>query len=143
MRAPGGEDACVIDSGRRRAYLRVDRATFERFALTAPEASGWLRAHRLSGLCLVSERARNEVALRVFTTSLDGAEDVATGGAAACLPAFLGRDGDVTVHQGLGPARRRGVIRVRSDHEAVRVGGACRLLIAGALAPRALDGEDV
>jgi predicted PhzF superfamily epimerase YddE/YHI9 len=130
---PGGEPARVIDTGRRRAYRRVEAATFGDFALAPEAALSWLQANELSGLCLVCERSAGEVALRVFTTSLDGREDVATGGAAAGLPAFLGEDRALIVRQGIGPARRRGVLRVRVEGGSVWLGGACAWLVEGRL----------
>lgn len=132
---PGGLSARVIDTGRRRAFAALERASFERFELNPEAALEWLRAHALSGLCLVHEAAGDEVWLRVFTSSLLGREDVATGGAVAGLPAFFARIGAThfRVRQGVGAAQRRGVLEVRADPNAVWVGGRCELLVRGEL----------
>ena len=133
---PGGTTARVIDTGRRRAFATLERGAFEGFELSPELALAWLRAQALSGLCLVYEAAADEVWLRVFTSSLLGREDVATGGAAAALPALLGRNGTTQfrVRQGIGAPQRRGLLAVRADAGAVWVGGHCEVLVRGELA---------
>lgn len=116
----------VIDAGRKRAYVRVDGDTFERFQLSPEGALAWLQKHQLSGLCLL-----HDTRLRVFTTSLQGREDIATGGAVAGLA--LLHEGRVSIEQGVGHANRRGVLELDGTDETIRVGGRCELLIRGQL----------
>lgn len=105
----------VIDTGRARVYLRVESVGFETLQWSATEALEWLRAHSLSGLCLVDAATPTRPRLRVFTTSLGGAEDVATGGAVVALPDFLGVSTRLQVEQGLGAPSRRGRLVVQGS----------------------------
>lgn len=130
---PGGLTGDVVSTGRRRAYAWVSAEGLERYALAASDALAWLQARALSGLCLVHEAGPGALSMRVFTTSLEGREDVATGGAAAGLPALLGREGSWTVHQGIGPAHRRGLLQLGADVQGTRVGGHCEIVLEGAL----------
>ncbi|HEY6881524.1 MAG TPA: PhzF family phenazine biosynthesis protein [Polyangiales bacterium] len=127
---PQGLASEVIDTGRARAYARVPTDVFERFSLPAEDAQAWLASQRLSGFCLVCMDGP-QIRLRVFTSSLSGREDMATGGAAAALPAFLALPGPFVVQQGIGS--QRGELHVVADSRGVCVGGRCELVIAGRL----------
>ncbi len=122
----------IIDAGRVRAYVLLDLERFQEATWFASEARSWLDAQQLGGLCLVAPLDGGRARLRVFTTSLGGGEDVATGGAVAGLPLMLG-NGRLELDQGLGPFARRGALWVCSDDRLVRVGGATKWLIRGVL----------
>lgn len=122
----------IIDSGRVRAFVRVEAARFEALEWLPSEALSWLRAHSLSGVCLVDAGVSGRVRLRVFTSSLGGNEDVATGGAVAGLPLVLG-PGRHLVEQGRA-STRRGLLLAQGNGETVSVGGEVLSLINGTLA---------
>lgn len=105
----------VIDTGRTRVYLRVDSVGFETMQWSAADALAWLTAQSLSGLCLVDAATPTRPRLRVFTTSLRGAEDIATGGAVVALPEFLGVSMRLDVEQGQGAPSHRGRLVVQGS----------------------------
>jgi predicted PhzF superfamily epimerase YddE/YHI9 len=126
---PWGDHARVLDAGRKRAYALVSPAQLDSLQLLPDVALNWLRGNTLSGLCLLS-RADHGLRMRVFTTSLDGHEDVATGGAVAAIPTLLDQEGPFTIVQG---TARRGVLHVRTRGHDVLVGGRVEPLISGQL----------
>lgn len=75
-------DPLIVDTGRARAYLRVDATELDRIELEPDRVLAYCHAEQVNGVCLVAFGA-DLVRLRVFTTSLGGREDVSTGGAAA------------------------------------------------------------
>ncbi|MET0287804.1 MAG: PhzF family phenazine biosynthesis protein [Polyangiales bacterium] len=129
VRTPWGDDARVFDTGRKRAYARMSLAQLDSLQLLPDVAFNWLRASGLSGLCLLA-RDGETLRMRVFTTSLEGHEDVATGGAAAALPALLEHDGPFTIVQGVA---RRGMLHVKTRGDDVLVGGRVEPLLRGSL----------
>lgn len=129
---PWGDEARVLDTGRKRAYARVSAAQLDSLHLLPDVALNWLRGNALSGLCLLA-RGEGALRMRVFTTSLEGHEDVATGGAVAAIPALLDEEGPFTIVQG---TARRGVLHVRTRGGDVLVGGRVEPLIVGRLVPR-------
>jgi predicted PhzF superfamily epimerase YddE/YHI9 len=126
----------LIDSGRTRAFQRImDERHLRELSLSAPSVLALCRAHSLSGVCFYSVVAPLHVRLRVFTVSLAGGEDVATGGAVAALSCLL-EPGVWQVDQGGGAsALERG--RLRLDFTAlsptVAVGGAVEIVARGEL----------
>jgi predicted PhzF superfamily epimerase YddE/YHI9 len=85
--------------------------------------------------------AINEIRMRVFTTSLDGREDISTGGAVMGLLPYLklcGSNeptGPWTIHQGFGPNHLQGTLFTMLLPEAgtVAVGGRHRFVARGTL----------
>ncbi|HEX2095059.1 MAG TPA: PhzF family phenazine biosynthesis protein [Longimicrobiaceae bacterium] len=141
LRPAAAAAGVVVDAGRRRLYLELaSRGELEGASLAAPEVLAFCREEELHGVCLFARTGPAEAALRVFTTSLDGHEDAATGGAVAGLSVLLdpaGRpDGtEWTVRQGHGPPHRRGRLFLRCEpaEEQLWVGGRVRVLAAGRL----------
>jgi predicted PhzF superfamily epimerase YddE/YHI9 len=129
VRTPWGDDAPVFDTGRKRAYARMSADQLDSLHMLPEVALAWLRAHALSGLCLLA-RGDGVLRMRVFTSSLDGHEDIATGGAVAALPMLLEHEGPLTVVQGVA---RRGVLHVKTRGDHVLVGGRVEPLLRGAL----------
>ncbi|NYT93684.1 PhzF family phenazine biosynthesis protein [Salinispora sp. H7-4] len=131
-------EAFVVDTGRARSYVRLSPDTLEAVRLDPAAVLSYCAAEGVRGICLVA-RSDNAVRLRVFTTSLAGTEDVATGGAAGGLPAFLAATGgghsqSVLVRQGYGTALTRGELHVRPLGGAqVAVGGRVISLSTGRL----------
>lgn len=108
---------------------QVEGAVVERSAVRALCVS-----EAVNGLVLFA-RDGQTVRVRVFTTSLDGAEDIATGGAVLAVGAALRREGvtgELAVRQG-GPApEAQGHMRLRIDQE-VALGGQVLTLARGQL----------
>jgi predicted PhzF superfamily epimerase YddE/YHI9 len=133
-----GEE-CVIDAGRRRVYARLGSvADLEQVVLEAAIAKELCAAAGIHGICLLAEDAGGPLRLRVFTTSLDGAEDCATGGAVAALPTYFDALGEtrrypLRVEQGMGPPQRRGTLFVGATPEGAEVSGATQLVAHGQL----------
>jgi predicted PhzF superfamily epimerase YddE/YHI9 len=102
----------------------------------------------IHGICLLSLNSERHVAMRVFTTSLDGHEDAATGGAASAIPEYflyagisriIGRVWQID--QGAGPPHRRGRLYVRQEvNGAVEVGGRVEFVACGTLLHEAREG---
>ncbi len=126
-----------IDSGRTRAYLELpDAGAVAAVHFTPEEVLVWCRAAGLHGICPVARTGERTAFLRVFTTSQDGREDIATGGACLAIPTFFGETTNVEwrIEQGFGENRRRGTLfakRLSSDSAAV--GGRHRLVAHGEL----------
>lgn len=133
--APGAE-AVIVDSGRSRLYRQVERSQ-ELVALAiAPDAVLRLCSDlQVKGICFYARTSGSTVALRVFTVSLAGGEDAATGGAVLGLSALL-PPGDWTIEQGHGRALNRGLLRLHSPsgRAEVAVGGAAEIVARGTLA---------
>lgn len=132
--APGAE-AVIVDSGRARLYRQVER--WEDLAALAVEPAAVLRLCsdlQVKGVCFHARTSGPTVALRVFTISLAGGEDAATGGAVLGLSALL-PPGDWTIEQGHGRALNRGLLRLHapSGRAEVAVGGAAEIVARGTL----------
>jgi len=130
----GSAPEILVDTGRTRLFHRVDNVeALAAVKLEPEEVMAWCRGEQASGICIFAKTGLREIAMRAFTTSLDGAEDISTGGAAMgllpCLAAFdpktrVGQE-IWTVNQGCGPLHRRGtmVVRMAPGENLVAVGG--------------------
>jgi predicted PhzF superfamily epimerase YddE/YHI9 len=110
----------VVDTGRARVFCLLREDRIESVTLPPDTVRAFCADQEVSGLCLLAPRPDGGVRLRVFTMSLDGAEDAATGGAAGGVPIYgqhIGLPIDPTaalnVHQGFGGPQTRGELRVR------------------------------
>jgi len=76
----------VTGIGRRRLYGPL-HVTGDLYSLLVPRGTVLeiCAGYQLTGICFFVVVSPARIALRVFTTSLDGAEDAATGGAALGL----------------------------------------------------------
>lgn len=119
----------VIDTGRARAYCLLPEEEIESVAVSPDAVRAYCAAEGVSGLCLTARRPDGSARLRVFTMSLDGAEDSGTGGAAGGVLAYWRRLGVpappvLAVHQGSGGPQARGELLVRTlDGGGTAVGG--------------------
>jgi PhzF family phenazine biosynthesis protein len=110
----------VVDTGRSRAYCLLPREEIESVAMSLDTVRAFCASEGVSGLCLTAHRPDGGARLRVFTMSLDGAEDAATGGAAGGVPVYWQQLGITsgsaawTVHQGFASPQTKGELRVRS-----------------------------
>ena len=122
------------DCGRIRAYFELaDAGEVAAVRLTPEDVLAWCRAEKLHGICAVTRTGERTAFLRVFTTSQDGREDIATGGACLAIPAFFGETTDTEwrIEQGFGESRRRGAKSLSGN--AATVGGRHRLVARGEL----------
>jgi len=110
----------VVDTGRARVYCLLPAERIESVTLTPDTVRAFCADADVRGLCLLAGRPDGGVRLRVFTMSLNGAEDAATGGAAGGVPIYgqhVGLSVDTVatlkVHQGFGGPQTRGELRVR------------------------------
>lgn len=98
----GAADVHRVPQGRSRLYAKVpDVGTLPAF--DTADVRAVCRAHDCTAVVFFAETAEDAVRTRVFTTSLGGREDVATGGAAAGVGALLAREhrtGRIDVVQG-------------------------------------------
>ena len=126
----------LIDSGRTRAFQRVvDERHLRELSVSRESVLALCRAHSLSGVCFYSVVAPLRARLRVFTVSLAGGEDVATGGAVAALSRLL-EPGMWQIDQGGGAsALERGRLRLdfTALSSAVAVGGVVEIVARGEL----------
>jgi PhzF family phenazine biosynthesis protein len=134
---PGLVREAVVDSGRVRLFCELsDRQVLESLEPTPPTVLRFCRAQGISGVCFFVRTGPASVSLRVFTTSLDGGEDAATGGAVLGLSALVrGASGTVQVSQGRGPFHRLGHLLLRDDPglDFIAVGGRTRRILSGRL----------
>jgi predicted PhzF superfamily epimerase YddE/YHI9 len=131
-----GAEAVIVDSGRARLYRALPTAVDLAAIAIAP--GDVLRACaelQVKGICFYARTNGPTVALRVFTVSLAGGEDAATGGAVLGLAALL-PPGDWTIEQGHGRVLNRGLLRLRapSGTAEIAVGGAAEIVARGTLA---------
>jgi predicted PhzF superfamily epimerase YddE/YHI9 len=136
-KAVGGRSAVKLGSARPRLFLELASAEeLERLVLAPEEALALCRKAGVNGV-VAYVPGPDAVQARVFTTSLGGREDRATGGAVLALGRLLarsGRSGELAVVQGAGPAEGRGFLRLRIDGDRVQVGGLVQPLVVGELA---------
>lgn len=94
--------------------------------------------HRVSGLVVSSPVLDRRVRVRVYTTSLRGAEDSATGGAVVgvgIIESLDGITGDIVATQGPHDLAKQGRLGLRLDGPyAVGLGGEVRTLVEGDIA---------
>ncbi len=129
--------AARIDSGRIRAFFEMpDTGSVAAVRLAPEDVLAWCRAEGVHGICPVARTGERSAFLRVFTTSQDGREDIATGGACLGIPAFFeeGTDAEWRIEQGFGEKRRRGTLFAkRLSDETAAVGGRHRWVARGEL----------
>jgi predicted PhzF superfamily epimerase YddE/YHI9 len=136
----------VVDAGRRRAFVRLESlSALEAIEPTPASVMRFCRQQQLHGLCAFVLTGARDIALRVFTTSLDGREDAATGGAVAglhqCCPE-VARDADRPwrIEQGTGLRHRRGTLYLRAGSAGVFVGGVVQQIMRGTIFPQTWSG---
>ena len=130
-----GAEAVIVDSGRARLYRPLLRAEALASIAIAPDVVLRVCSElQVKGICFYARTSGPTVALRVFTVSLAGGEDAATGGAVLGLAALL-PPGDWTIEQGHGRVLNRGLLRLHapSGSAEVAVGGAAEIVARGAL----------
>lgn len=139
----GGEPA-VTGVGRQRLYIPLrSPGILYRLTFSSEIILRECRRHGWTGLCFFALMDEGHVALRVFTTSLKGGEDAATGGAALGLIGYhrfqsLGLSERVRVEQGPAGSEKRGCIRLRwsSSSPSVWLGSPVDVLMRGTLVVR-------
>ncbi|KOT90818.1 hypothetical protein ADK86_25095 [Streptomyces sp. NRRL F-5755] len=130
--------AVVLRQARSRIHLRcADAGRLEAARIRADDVLELCARTRTNGLVLSAPDGPGEWRVRVFTTSLSGAEDSATGGAvlgAGTLAALDGVRGDIRVRQGPRDPARQGhlLLRIEDDGQ-VLLGGAVTSLLSGRL----------
>lgn len=131
----------VAGIGRRRLHVPL-ASTGDLYSIVLPRATVLeiCAAYQLTGICLFVVINPARIAMRVFTTSLDGAEDAATGGAALGLLGYdryhpLQVQDVVGVEQGHVDSPQRGYLFVQKAGQAgeARLGGYVDVLVRGTL----------
>jgi len=136
--------AAISGIGRRRIYLKLDSEDeLERISLSAREVNLWCKKNDLTAICLFFVCSKESIRFRVFTTSLSGEEDVATGGAALGLLSVDSALGvilsdRVVVNQGRGDSLFRGEILLKraNDRIPAKIGGLVQILTEGVFFPK-------
>lgn len=133
----GRRTATALRTARPRLYVDDLRSDdLEAFAATPEQITRLCRQTGTSGLVLAARSAAG-LRVRVFTTSLEGREDVATGGAVLELGRLMRAEfgpGRVDVAQG--SAAARGHLRLQLPHDLaapVELGAQVRTLTTGTL----------
>jgi len=132
--SPGAE-AVIVDSGRARLYRPLlPSADLSSIAIEPNDVLRVCSEFQVKGICFYARSRGPKVALRVFTVSLAGHEDAATGGSVLGLSALLPA-GDWTIEQGHGRALNRGLLRLHAPEgsAAIAVGGAAEIVARGTL----------
>lgn len=128
----GAAEVHRIPQGRSRLYAKVpDVDTLPPF--DAADVRAVCRAYDCTAVVFFAEAAEDTVRTRVFTTSLGGREDVATGGAAAGIGALLAREhrtGRIGVVQGAAEPAAQGHLLLRLGRER-HIGGRVLPLFTG------------
>jgi len=133
----------ITGLGRRRLYCPIGSLAALHAQVVTPERVKRVCAdHGLNGVCLFTRQSADQVASRVFTTSLGGSEASATGGAALGLlgcDRLLGLDlaETVRVEQGQAGSQLRGCLFARRQGEQAQLGGHVKVLTQGSLFGRA------
>lgn len=138
---PGEARPCRrVDAGRVRLVQEVPEESLLELLEPSPnQVAGFCDAHSLDGVVLFTRMPDADAGLRVrvFTTSLEGGEDAATGGAALALAAYLEATGTPvnqrwTIDQGQGAPRRRGrILFERGSDDSFRIGGRVEAVAVG------------
>lgn len=131
-----GSAPVVVRQARSRLHLRcADVAQLEGLELEPDHVLELCSRLGISGVVLSASGAEERV--RVFTTSLGGREDSATGGAVLGLGQLIaatGVRGDLRVRQGPTERHRQGALRLRvQDDGQVLLGGSVHSLMSGGL----------
>ncbi|MBL8020351.1 MAG: PhzF family phenazine biosynthesis protein [Leptospirales bacterium] len=124
----------VVDSGRRRSFRRMNLAELDALQMDPAQVMQICKQHGLTGLCFYAAKSESEICLRVFTISLAGKEDAATGGAVAGLAVLVPR-GSWIVRQGSGGPLTRGELHLDSQtqEQIISVGGRVEFVAKGSL----------
>lgn len=137
-----GAAEIVIDTGRTRLFCELpDAGQLSALALEPAQVTNYCAAEKIDGICLFARTGEREIRMRVFTTSLDGREDISTGGAVmGLLPYMQKKDarpplGCWTVQQGAGPSHQHGTLFTTPPPEPgmAVVGGRHRFVAKGVL----------
>lgn len=127
-----GTDVHRVPQGRSRLYARVrDVGALPTF--DAADVREVCRAHDCTAVVFFAEAAEGSVRTRVFTTSLGGREDAATGGAAAGVGVLLAREhrtGRFEIVQGPAEPAMQGHLLLSLDRQR-HVGGRVLTLLTG------------
>ncbi|WP_100444829.1 PhzF family phenazine biosynthesis protein [Glycomyces xiaoerkulensis] len=129
--------ATVLRQARGRIHLHLpDPRTVEAVDLDPEQVLAACRETGTHGVVLWSAAGAGRLRVRVFTTSLGGAEDTATGGAVLGVARLLGADGargEYLALQGPGDVERQGHLRIRIGDDGVLLGGEVLALMSGEL----------
>jgi PhzF family phenazine biosynthesis protein len=132
----------LIDTGRTRLFRELgDAGQLSTLTLEPTRVMDYCSAEKIDGICLFVRTGEREVRMRVFTTSLDGREDISTGGAVMGLLPYLQRTdsntlaGCWTIQQGLGANHHRGTLftTLLPERGMAAVGGGYRFVAKGIL----------
>lgn len=134
-----GQEPVIIRQARSRIHLRCAEADHVEAVEVVPRDVLRLCAENETfGVVLSAPAGEGRQRVRVFTTSLAGKEDSATGGAVlgvGLLAAQDGARGDIRVVQGPPEPARQGHLRLRIENETgVLLGGEVTSLMTGKLA---------
>lgn len=124
-----------LRQGRSRLYVRLPDITAIP-AFGSDDVLEICRAHACTAIVFFTEASETTVRTRVFTTSLGGREDAATGGAAAGVGVLLAaahRTGRINVVQGPEEPAKQGHLYLLLDRER-QIGGKVRPLLTGTTA---------
>lgn len=136
-----GGTVCIAGIARRRLYIPL-HSTEElyKLRLSPSDVISTCVELGINGICLFVVLRSDHIALRVFTTSLAGSEDAATGGAALGLISYdqhysLGLSETIRVDQGHIESFQRGCLYVQQSRKSgqVRLGGFVDVLSNGSL----------
>jgi len=132
-----GTAPVVLRQARSRLHLRcADVDQLERLELASSDVLDLCAQFQIAGVVLWASSSSEE-RVRVFTSSLSGAEDSATGGAVlgvGILALDAGTRGDLSVRQGPPDPDRQGLLWLRlRDDGCVLLGGAVQSLMSGEL----------
>lgn len=134
-RPTGSREVVRLAQARSRLYLEM--TDVDGFVPPSPDAvTEVCRAHGCTGLVCFAPITDTSVRVRVFTTSLGGREDSATGGAALGVGTLLGRagrSGRIEITQGPSDpfAQSRLLLDLDGMDGDLRVGGQVRPLLTG------------
>ncbi|WP_067893656.1 PhzF family phenazine biosynthesis protein [Actinomadura chibensis] len=128
--------AAVLRQARSRLHVRLeDLAHVNAVDLTPGQVLDLCAEHQAAGVVISGPVEDRSIRVRVFTSSLGGAEDSATGGAVigvGILESVDGVRGDVVATQGPEDAARQGRLGLRiSGPYEVGLGGASRTIMEG------------
>jgi hypothetical protein len=83
----------LIDAGRIRLFRKLsDPRQLSAATLDSARVMDYCSAEKIDGICLFTRTGERNVRMRVFTTSLDGREDISTGGAVMGLLPYLHKE---------------------------------------------------
>jgi PhzF family phenazine biosynthesis protein len=117
IEALASAEEILIDTGRTRLFQELpDADRLSALALRPTQVMDYCAKEEIHGICLFAHTGEREIRMRVFTTSLDGGEDIATGGAVmGLLPYFQKKGAELpagcwSIHQGFGARHQRGTL---------------------------------